>query len=76
MLNSVIDYAKFEQVCAPRKTEKISKSRKIRLTDIHILGNANVLCCQANTKFGGKMNILSHCPTTFTATIKGGDRAK
>ena len=39
------------------KTEKISKSRKIRLTDIHILGNANVVFFQAKTKLGGKMNI-------------------
>ena len=41
----------------PSKTEKINKSRKIRLTDIHILGNANVVHGQTNTKFGGNMNI-------------------
>ena len=57
MLNSEIGNAKIEQVYAPRKTEKIIKNRKIRLTDIYVLGNANVVHGQANTKFGCSMNI-------------------
>ena len=55
MPNRKIDHAIFEQVCAPRKIEKISKNRKIRLIDIHVLGNANVVHGQANTKFGGSV---------------------
>ena len=50
MLNSEIDNAKFEQVYAPHETEKISKNRKIRLTNIHVFGNANVVHGQANKK--------------------------
>ena len=57
MPNRKIDHAIFEQVCAPRKIEKISKNRKLRLTDIRVLENANVVHGQANTKFGGNMNI-------------------
>ncbi len=57
MLNSEIDYAKFEQVYAPLETEKIIKNRKIRLTEMHVFGNANVVHGQANTKFGGNMNV-------------------
>ncbi len=57
MLNDEIDNAKIEQVYAPRITEKIIKSRKIRLTGMHIRLSANVILGQANTKFGGKMNI-------------------
>ncbi len=57
MLNDEIDNAKIEQVYAPRKTEKISKNRKIRLTEMHVFGNANVVHGQANTKIGGNMNI-------------------
>ena len=57
MPNREIDYAEFEQVYALQETEKIIKNRKIRLIDIYVLGNANVVCCQANTKFGGNINI-------------------
>ena len=57
MLNDEIDNAKIEQVYAPRKTEKIIKSRKIRLTGMHVRLSANVVHGQANTKFGGNMNI-------------------
>ena len=57
MQNRKIDYAEFEQVYALRKTEKISKSRKIRLITMCVRLSANVILGQANTKFGGNMNI-------------------
>ena len=50
MLNSEIDYVKFEQVYAPIKTEKISKIRKIRLMTLLLREEANVIYNQANTK--------------------------
>ncbi len=37
---------------------------------------ANIICSQANTKFEGKMNIMSRCPRTFTAAINDGGRVK
>ena len=50
MLNRKIDHAKFEQVYAPQKTEKISKIRKIHLMTLPIREEANVIYNQANTK--------------------------
>ena len=57
MPNRKIDHAKFEQVYAPRKTEKINKSRKIRLTAMRVRVNTNIIRRQAKTKIGGNMNI-------------------
>ena len=57
MPNSEIDHAKFEQVYAPRKTEKISKIRKIHLMTLPIREEVNGIYNQVNTKFGGNMNI-------------------
>ena len=57
MQNSEIGNATFEQVYAPKKNEKIIENRKIRLTNIHVFGNANVVHGQAKTKNGGNMNI-------------------
>ena len=57
MLNRKIDNAKFEQVYTLRKTEKISKRRKLRLPVMHVRLSANIICSQAKTKIGGKMNI-------------------
>ena len=50
MLNRKIDNAKFEQVYTLRKTEKISKSRKIHLMTLPIREEANGIYNQANTK--------------------------
>ena len=57
MSNCKIDDAKFEQVYAPMKTEKIIKNRKIHLPAMCVRVNANVVRCQANRKNGGNMNI-------------------
>ena len=46
------------------------------MTDIYVLGNANVVRSQAKTKIGGKMNFMNRCPRTFTATINGGGQVK
>ena len=57
MPNREIDHAKFEQVYAPRKTEKISKRRKLRLPVMRVRLSANIICSQAKTKNGGNMSI-------------------